>query len=175
MRKLITIILLLGSLPVFAQTGQGWKPQNIKPNYRDSAYYHKDVNFYSTVRLRDGFLRIGLVTITANGTELNILDGALVNTTELNHLVGVTSGVQGQINTINARFKSFTTSLSAGSQTDVTLTGIITEPYSVNIFDADGNDITHSVKDSTALSGGVYHTWIYSTDALTGVKIKVLW
>lgn len=71
--------------------------------------------------------------------------------------------------------KLITASLSAGAETDVTLTGVTTEPYSVLIFDSSGLNITDAVKDSTALSGGVYHTWIYSTDALTGVKIKVLW
>ena len=42
--------------------------------------------------------RIGAVTITANGQELNILNGALVTVAELNHLVGVTSAIQTQLN-----------------------------------------------------------------------------
>ena len=42
--------------------------------------------------------KIGAVTISTNGTELNILSGALVNTTELNYLVGVTSAIQTQLN-----------------------------------------------------------------------------
>jgi hypothetical protein len=68
-----------------------------------------------------------------------------------------------------------TANLIAGANTNVTLTNVTTEPFSVQIFDSDGVDITHSVKDSTAASAGVYHTWIYSTDAKTGAKIKVLW
>ncbi len=68
-----------------------------------------------------------------------------------------------------------TATLTAGANTDITLTGVTTEPFSVQIFDSDGVDITESVKDSTAVSSGVYHTWIYSTDAKTGAKIKVLW
>ena len=253
MRKLLIIILLLGSLPAFAQTiGPGWKPQNFKANNRDSAYYHKDVNFNSTVRVKENALRIGLVTVTANGTELNLLDGALVNTNELNNLVGVTgktgtgnlvlnnsptlltpnlgtpsavvltnatgtaSGLtagsvsgftpaSGSLTLSGADAITFTTtgvtgvtlptsgtlatttdaalgklvaitaSLSAGEETDVTLEGVTSEPHSIMILDANGLDITHSVKDSTAAVTGVYHTWIYSTDAKVGAKIKILW
>jgi hypothetical protein len=68
-----------------------------------------------------------------------------------------------------------TTNLAAGAETNVTLTGVTTEPYSIQILDANGVDITHAVKDSTAISSGTYHTWIYSTDAKTNAKIKVLW
>jgi len=99
MRKLLIIILLLGSLPVFAQTiGSGWKPQNFKANNRDSSYFHKDVRFNSTLRINENALRIGAVLVGTNGPEFNILDGALVSTPELNRLVGVTSGVQTQLN-----------------------------------------------------------------------------
>jgi hypothetical protein len=68
-----------------------------------------------------------------------------------------------------------TSNLAAGANTNVTLTGVTTEPFSVQIFDSDGVDITEAVKDSTAVSAGVYHTWIYSVDAKTNAKIKVLW
>jgi len=37
--------------------------------------------------------------ITADTTELNLLDGATVSTTELNYVTGVTSGIQAQIDT----------------------------------------------------------------------------
>lgn len=43
-------------------------------------------------------ITIGAVTITANGQELNILDGALITVAELNRLVGVTSAIQTQLN-----------------------------------------------------------------------------
>jgi len=76
---------------------------------------------------------------------------------------------------VNTRYKSFTNNISAGAETDVTLVGVTTAPYSVTIFDADDWDMTHAVKDSIGLSGGVYHVYIYSTDAKTNAKIKVLW
>jgi hypothetical protein len=73
------------------------------------------------------------------------------------------------------RQKLIIASLGAGVETNVTLAGVTTQPYSILIEDSNGLDITGSVKDSTAISGGTYHTWIYSTDALTDCKIKVLW
>ena len=54
-------------------------------------------------------------------------------------------------------------------------TTITTEPYSVQIFSSSGNDITHAVKDSVALNGGIYKLYVYSVDALTGAKIKILY
>ena len=70
---------------------------------------------------------------------------------------------------------SVTATLTAGVEADVTLTGVTAEPYSVLIFDENGLNITEAVKDSTAISGGVYHTYIYSVDAKSNVKIRVLW
>lgn len=43
-------------------------------------------------------LRLGGTTVTANASELNILDDALITTTELNYLVGVSSNIQTQLN-----------------------------------------------------------------------------
>jgi len=76
---------------------------------------------------------------------------------------------------VNARFKSFTANLTAEVEADVTLTGVTTAPYSLWITDSGGLNITEAVKDSTAVSGGVYHTYIYSVDAKTNINIKVLW
>lgn len=95
---LIPILIFLCTLPALSQTGTGWIPYRTKANFRDSTYFYKDANFYGTLRAREGYVRIGAVTVTANGTELNILDGALVSTSELNRLVGVTSNVQTQLN-----------------------------------------------------------------------------
>lgn len=67
-----------------------------------------------------------------------------------------------------------TINLSAGSQTDVTTT-LLTEPYNVELIDSDGNVITEGVTKSIALSGGVYHVYIYSVDALNNVKLKIIY
>ena len=74
-----------------------------------------------------------------------------------------------------SRVASVTASLTAGVEADVTLTGVTSEPYALWIIDSNGLNITDAVKDSTGVSGGVYHTYIYSTDAKTDCKIKVLW
>ena len=177
MRKLYIIILLVvGSFTALAQqpNGPGWKPQNTKAYQTDSSFFEKDANFNSSVRIKEGNLQIESIPVLPDATEFNILNGALVNTEEINRLVGVTSSIQTQLNA-RGRVATITTNILAGEETDVTLTGVTAEPYSLYIIDADGLNITDAVKDSTAISGGVYHTYIYSVDAKTNVKIRVLW
>jgi hypothetical protein len=69
---------------------------------------------------------------------------------------------------------SDTMSVSAGVLRTKATT-ITTEPYSVQIFSSGGKDITHAVSDSVALNGGVIKLYVYSVDALTGAKIKILY
>jgi hypothetical protein len=64
--------------------------------------------------------------------------------------------------------------LSAGATTDIT-TALTNEPYSVMLLDSSGVDITGDVQITIALSGGVYHIYIYSVDAIVGVKLKILY
>lgn len=97
-----------------------------------------------------------------------------VSSTEIEYVNNVTSNIQTQLNA-RGRVATITTNILAGEETDVTLTGVTAEPYSLYIIDADGLNITDAVKDSTAISGGVYHTYIYSVDAKTNAKIRVLW
>ena len=73
-----------------------------------------------------------------------------------------------------SRVYSDTMSVSAGV-IRTKATTITTEPYSVQIFSSGGKDITHAVADSVALDGGVYKLYVYSVDALTGAKIKILY
>lgn len=74
--------------------------------------------------------------------------------------------------TVNAY--SDTMSVSAGVLRTKATT-ITTEPYSVQIFSSGGKDITHAVSDSVALNGGVYKLYVYSVDALSGCKLKILY
>lgn len=69
---------------------------------------------------------------------------------------------------------SDTMSVSAGVLRTKATT-ITTEPYSVQIFSSGGKDITHAVADSVALNGGVIKLYVYSVDAITGAKIKILY
>lgn len=94
---LFALILSVGIMD--AQTvGPGWVPVRAKQNFRDSTYFYKDASFYGPVRVREGYFKIGTVTISVNGDEVNILDGLLTNTTELNYSVGLTGNIQTQIN-----------------------------------------------------------------------------
>ncbi len=111
MKKIIVPFLFPIVFLCFSLTacGQGWVPQRFKADFRDSTLFRKDVQFLDRVRIPEGYLRIGSLYVSSNAAELNILDGALVNSTELNYLVGVTSGVQSQI---NAKANSNNTSLT---------------------------------------------------------------
>ncbi|MEN6569051.1 MAG: hypothetical protein ABFC18_03460 [Rikenellaceae bacterium] len=74
-----------------------------------------------------------------------------------------------------SRIADETASLTAGVQADVTLTGVTTKPYVLWITDSDGLDITKAVKDSTGISGGVYHVYIYSVDSNSNITVNALW
>ena len=123
MKKTFFFLILLISFTAYSQEGPGWLPQRYKANFRDSVYVYKDINL-------NGPIRIGGVTITPNAAEINILDGALVNTAELNRLVGVTSPIQAQINT-KAPINS------------PTFTGTVTLPASTSIGDVSSTEISH--------------------------------
>lgn len=147
-KVLFIIIFLISCAALSAQTGTGWTNMRAKYNFRDS------------ININNGW-KIGATIVLPSVAEINYLDG-------------VTSAIQTQI-TARGRVASITATLTAGAETDVTLLGVTAQPYSITIFDANGLNITDAVKDSTAVSGGTYHTYIYSTDAQTGVKIRVLW
>ena len=72
-----------------------------------------------------------------------------------------------------------TIDLNAGVDTDITTT-LTTEPYSVLLLDENAvtgewDDITYSVQIAIALVGLVYHVYIYSFDALTSIKLKIIY
>lgn len=81
-----------------------------KTNFRDTTYFTKSPNFLVP-------FRIGGTAVTSNAAELNILDGALINYTELNHLVGVTSAIQTQLNAKQATLVSGTTLKTINGET----------------------------------------------------------
>ena len=61
-------------------------------------------------------LKLGTTLVTADGGEINILDGATLSTTELNYVDGVTSAIQTQIDTkATAVNPTFTGSITIGS------------------------------------------------------------
>jgi hypothetical protein len=68
-----------------------------------------------------------------------------------------------------------TVNLSAGVENDITTT-LVSEPYNIFLLDSSGNDITDDVGPRRlGIVGGFYHVYIYSTDVLAGVKLKILY
>ena len=106
--------------------------------------------------------------------------GTLVNATDVSSTYApiASPAFTGSVPTTGgiamSRVYSDTMSVSAGVLRTKATT-ITTEPYSVQIFSSNGKDITHAVSDSVALNGGVYKLYVYSVDALSGCKIKILY
>lgn len=70
---------------------------------------------------------------------------------------------------------SQTINLTAGVETRVTTT-LTTEPYSVMVLDASGSIIgPHLIDMQMSLVGGVYVFDIYSADALSNAKLKIIY
>jgi len=83
MKKILIFICSLTlSVSLFAQ----WEQIRKKENFKDSLSAAKDVNFVSSVRFQST-IKIGAITITPTGTELNFVDG-------------VTSAIQTQIDAL---------------------------------------------------------------------------
>jgi len=130
MKKLLTIIAgvfmtlsLMAQEPTQIPAGGTWSTArtiintNATQTYDSLASHNTKIylratkaspTFTGTVSLPATW-RINGVTVTSNGNELNILDGALVSFTELNYLVGVSSAIQTQLN--NRLLKSDTAAM----------------------------------------------------------------
>ena len=55
-------------------------------------------------------------------------------------------------------------------------TPITTEPYNLEFIDSDGNVITSGMGEpKLELVGGVYKVTVYSAEAMTDVKLKILY
>ncbi len=67
-----------------------------------------------------------------------------------------------------------TINLTAGDETEVTTT-LTSLPYNTELYDSNDNIITEGITKRYELVGGVYHLFIYSVDALNGVKLRILY
>lgn len=81
-----------------------------------NAVVHSNGSITSDGNIEAGTFSMAGGAITANAAELNILDGATLDTTELNYVDGVTSSIQTQIDTkvANSQAVSFTTITASG-------------------------------------------------------------
>lgn len=69
-----------------------------------------------------------------------------------------------------------TINLTAGVETDITTT--VTDGniiYNIFVEDSSGNVIESGVGIRSATSGGVWHVYIYSVDALNNVRLKIIY
>lgn len=105
-------------------------------------------------------------TPASGSLTLSGADAVTLTTTAATNVTLPTSGTLGAVTSITA-------TLTAGALTDVTLTGVTTKPYHIMIQTTGGKDITSSVSDSLAFTGGVYHLHVYSVDLITNAEIKV--
>ena len=101
---------------------------------------------YSWVIYQDGF---STHKILINKSLDEILDDMKYIDT-----IDLTGGVEGD----------FTTTISSAK-----------EIYNIFLEDSTGADITSTVTIRVAASGGVWHVYIYSVDALTDVKLKIIY
>lgn len=147
-------------------------------------------------------LKVGGDMINDNFTEL--YDAEVLNTakvTNANHSGDVTGSGALTLATINANVGTFNnatitvdgkgriTAASSGTivakysgtvnlganVTTQKITTVTTEPYSILILDALDNVITDTLQIALSIVGGFYALDIYSSDALNGVKIKILY
>ncbi len=72
------------------------------------------------------------------------------------------------------KYPEQTINLTEGNETEVTTT-LTALPYSTELYDSSGNIITEGITKRYELVGGVYHLFVYSVEALNGVKLRILY
>jgi hypothetical protein len=119
-------------------------------------------------------LATGATDVTATASELNLLDGELITTTELNYLSGVTSAIQGQLNGKAATSHTHTvaniTDLSATATELNVLDGITATTAELNYTDGVTSNIQTQLNGKAATSHT--HTVANITD-LTATAVEL--
>jgi hypothetical protein len=116
--------------------------------YADASNADSDKSWVTYIK--EGFKRVEvLVDLSLNDIIYNTSgDMKFLSTIDL------TGGVEGD----------FTTTISSSR-----------EIYNIYVEDSSGNDLTSTVTIRVAASGGVWHVYLYSTDSLTDIKLKILY
>jgi len=88
------------------------------------------------------------------------------------------SGIEVAFSNINYRdeMKYLQTFSIEAEETKVLTTPITTEPYNLEFIDSDGHVITSGMGEPVLeLVGGVYKVTVYSAEAMTDVKLKIIY
>jgi hypothetical protein len=196
-KVLLIIIIVFAGLSLSGQTGTGWAQQRAKVNFKDSINFASGLKISGVVQTPANWNTAYTDRLKWDGGDASLVAGtgrtSLGGTTvgqayfTLTNPSAITFPRMNADNTITAlSAANFATAIGAGhvyADTMIVNAGVLrikattitTEPYSVQIFASSGLDITHAVKDSVALNAGVYKLYVYSVDALTGAKIKILY
>jgi len=139
--------------------------------------------YYNTVanemRIYNGtiFEAIGLNGVTADAAELNILDGAILSTTELNYVDGVTSAIQTQIDTKSpSNNPTFTGTVTLDTGVNLVFEGATANAFELTLTSGDPTaDRTVTLPDLTTTLVGKDTVDILTNKTITSPSVSGLY
>jgi len=118
---------------------------------KDSLVVHDGATAGGIPLAKSSDITLGTLSVTADATELNKLDGATASTAELNHVTGVTSSIQTQLGTLTTGLGNVNTDLvndttpQLGGDLDLNghvITGLASSNVSSDLLVATGETVT---------------------------------
>ncbi|CAB4147147.1 hypothetical protein UFOVP696_153 [uncultured Caudovirales phage] len=122
------------------------------------------------------FEAIGLNGVTADAAEINILDGAILSTTELNYVDGVTSGIQAQLDSKSPlNNPTFTGTVTLDTGVNLVFEGTTANAFETTLTAGDPTaDRTITLPDLTTTLVGQNTTDTLTNKTLTSPTISGL-
>jgi hypothetical protein len=122
------------------------------------------------------FEAIGLNGVTADAAEINILDGAILSTTELNYVDGVTSGIQAQLDAKSPlNNPTFTGTVTIDTGVNIVFEGATANAFEATLTAGDPTaDRTITLPDLTTTLVGQDTTDTLTNKTLTSPTISGL-
>ena len=122
------------------------------------------------------FEAIGLNGVTADAAEINILDGAILSTTELNYVDGVTSGIQAQLDAKSPlNNPTFTGTVTLDTGVNIVFEGATANAFEATLTAGDPTaDRTITLPDLTTTLVGQDTTDTLTNKTLTSPTISGL-
>jgi hypothetical protein len=122
------------------------------------------------------FEAIGLNGVTADAAEINILDGAILSTTELNYVDGVTSGIQAQLDAKSPlNNPTFTGTVTLDTGVNIVFEGTTANAFETTLTAGDPTaDRTITLPDLTTTLVGQDTTDTLTNKTLTSPTISGL-